>query len=70
MHISALDLVAAIVVGGAASLAGGYVAGNVLAGKVIGRDLAGFLGMLYGPTAGATGVVAGVAIVALLASRA
>jgi hypothetical protein len=69
MHLSALDLLAAVVFGSAASLAGGYFAGAGLGGKFIGRDLAGFLGMLYGPAAGATGVVVGAVVVSLLAAR-
>lgn len=69
MHVSALEIVGAIVVGGLASAVGGYLGGVALAGKDLGKDLAGFLGMLYGPAAGATGVIAGVAIVAVLATR-
>lgn len=68
MHVSVIEIVGAVVVGGLASVVGGYFGGISLAGKDIGKDLAGFLGMLYGPAAGA-GVIAGVAIVAVLAAR-
>lgn len=69
MHVSALEVASAIVIGGLASAVGGYFGGIALAGKDIGKDLAGFLGMLYGPAAGATGVIVGVAIVLVLAAR-
>ncbi len=64
-HPSAFEIFASIVLGAAASAVGGYFGGTTLAAKFIGRDLSGFLGMLYGPAAGATGVVLGVAAVAI-----
>jgi hypothetical protein len=70
MHLSTLDLVAGLVTGAAASVLGGYLGGTALAGKTIGRDLAGFLGILYGPPAGAVGVVVATVIVALLVKTA
>jgi hypothetical protein len=65
IHPSAAELLAAVVLGVTASAVGGYFGGTTLAAKFIGRDLSGFLGMLYGPAAGATGVVLGVAAVAI-----
>lgn len=70
MHVTLLDLLAALVVGGAASALGGYLGGTSLAAKFIGRDFAGYLGMLYGPTAGLTGVIAGLAVVAFISAQA
>jgi hypothetical protein len=69
MHVTPVELVAALVFGTAASLVGGYLGGTSLAAKDIGREFAGYLGMLYGPTAGATGVLAGVIVVAVIATR-
>jgi len=69
MHPSPLSLIAAVVLGGAASVAGGYLAGGAIGSKTIGPDLAHFLGMLYGPVAGATGVLAGAVIVAIVAAQ-
>jgi hypothetical protein len=70
MHPSTLSLIAAVVLGGAASVAGGYFAGGAIGGKTLGPDLAHYLGMLYGPVAGATGVIAGTVVVAILAAQA
>jgi hypothetical protein len=70
MDPSPFSLIAAVVLGGAASVAGGYLAGGAIGSKAIGADLAHFLGMLYGPVAGATGVIAGVVVVAIIAAQA
>lgn len=69
MQITLGAVVGAVLVGGAASLVGGYLGGTSLAAKYIGRDFAGYLGMLYGPVAGATGVIAGLLLVAVIAAR-
>lgn len=68
-HFTALDILAAVVVGGAASAVGGFFGGKALAAKFIGRDLAGYLGMLYGPPAGLTGVVAGLVVISIISAR-
>jgi hypothetical protein len=65
MNLTPLDVIAGIVIGTAASAAGGYLGGNALAAKFLGRDLAGFLGSLYGPLAGATGVIVAVVVLEL-----
>ena len=69
MHFSTMELVAAFVFGGAASFAGGYFGGVALGAKDLGRDLAGFLGLLYGPAAGGLGVLIGVVCIAALSAR-
>jgi len=69
MDVSFLDILGALVVGGAASALGGYLGGVNLGAKDLGREFAGFMGMLYGPTAGLTGVVVGLVIVAVVATR-
>jgi hypothetical protein len=69
MNLTPLDIIAGIVIGTAAAAGGGYLAGNALAAKFIGRDLAGFLGMLYGPLAGTTGVIVGIVAIELIGPR-
>jgi hypothetical protein len=68
MHVTPLDVAAGLVLGTLGSVAGGYLAGTSLNTKAVGRELAGYLGMLYGPAAGATGVVVGLVVVVVLAS--
>jgi len=70
MNVSALDIAAAVVVGTAASIAGGYLAGLTLGAKDLGPKLAGFVGALYGPAGGALGVLVGVLAVAVLGAEA
>ncbi len=65
MQITPVGIISAVVMGSAASVAGGYLAGVTLGGKDLGRGLAGFLGTLYGPLAGATGVMLGLCVLAL-----
>ena len=66
MQLTPLDLITGLLFVAAASIAGGYFGGTAVGGKALGRDLSGFLGMLYGPPAGAVGVIVGVVVVALL----
>ncbi len=70
MHVTPIEVIAALVAGTAASIVGGYLGGTSVAAKFIGRDFAGYLGMLYGPAAGATGVVAGLVVISLISARA
>ncbi len=67
MQITPLGIVATVLLATAASAAAGYVAGINLGGKDLGNSLAGFLGTLYGPIAGATGVIIGVCVLAVAA---
>jgi len=70
MNVSALEVAAAIVVGTAASVAGGYLGGVAIGAKNLGPKLSGFLGVLYGPAGGGLGVVIGVVAVSVLATKA
>jgi hypothetical protein len=70
MHVTPLEIVLALVLGGAASAAGGYISGRTLNGEAIGTEMAGYLGLLYGPTAGVGGVVIGLIVVGIIAARA
>ena len=68
MHVNALQVIGAIVLGGAASALGGYLSGVRLGSKWIGREFAGYMGFLYGPVAGLGGVIVGVIVVSALAA--
>jgi hypothetical protein len=51
--------------GAAASMAGGALSGIAIGGKHLGTHLAALMGAFFGPLAGATGIAAGLLILAL-----
>jgi hypothetical protein len=55
-----------LLIGTAASVAGGALSGIVIAGKELGAELAGMMGAFFGPLAGATGIAAGLLVLALV----
>ena len=61
-----MDILLAFVVGILASLAGGAISGIRIGGADLGRDLAAYMGMLYGVLAGAGAVVIGLVAAVLI----
>jgi hypothetical protein len=64
--LSIISAAIALFVGMAASLAGGALGGVAVGGKALGNELAALMGAFYGPLAGATGIVIGLIVLALL----
>lgn len=60
---------AILLIGTAASLAGGALSGIVIGGKHLGPNLAALMGAFFGPLAGTTGLAIGLLVLALLGSR-
>lgn len=61
-----MEIVIAFIVGILAALAGGAVSGIRIGGADLGRDLAAYMGMLYGLIAGGGAVVVGLAVTLLM----
>lgn len=61
---------AILLIGTAASLAGGALSGLVLGGKDLGVHLAALMGAFFGPLAGATGLAIGLLVLTLFGVRA
>lgn len=60
-------LVVSLVLGVAASIAGGSVGGLLIGRKVFGNELAALVGGFYGPLAGIPGVIVGLVVLAIIA---
>jgi hypothetical protein len=56
---------AIMVIGTAASLAGGALSGIIIGGKDLGPNLAALMGAFFGPLAGVTGLAGGLLALAL-----
>jgi hypothetical protein len=65
-HQSIVEIVAALLVGAMASIAGGGISGAVRNGETLGRQLAALFGMFYGVLGGTLGVAVGVAVLAMI----
>lgn len=61
--MTAATVVIAILIGTAASLAGGALGGVIIGGKDLGVKLAAMMGAFYGILGGAPGIIAGVALI-------
>lgn len=61
-----MDILIAFIVGIVAALAGGAISGIRIGGADLGRDLAAYMGMLYGLIAGGGAVVIGLIAVVLV----
>jgi hypothetical protein len=61
---------AILLIGTAASIAGGALSGIFIGGKDLGPNLAALMGAFFGPLAGATGIALGLLVLALLGLRA
>jgi hypothetical protein len=61
-----MEILIAFVVGIVAALAGGAISGIRIGGADLGRDLAAYMGMLYGLIAGGGAVVIGLIAVVLI----
>ena len=61
-----MEIVIAFIVGIVAALAGGAISGIRIGGADLGRDLAAYMGMLYGLIAGGGAVVIGLIAVVLI----
>jgi hypothetical protein len=57
---------AILLIGTAASLAGGALVGLAIGGRHLGPQLAALMGAFFGPLAGATGLVIGLLVLSLL----
>ncbi len=60
---------AILLLGTAASLAGGALAGMTIGGRDLGPHLAALMGAFFGPLAGATGIAIGLLALAVLGTR-
>lgn len=56
----------AAAIGIAASIVGGAIGGVVVGGKAIGNEVAAMMGGFFGPLAGASGVLIGLILIAIL----
>lgn len=61
-----MEILIAFIVGIVAALAGGAISGIRIGGADLGRDLAAYIGMLYGLIAGGGAVVIGLIAVVLI----
>lgn len=61
-----MEILIAFIVGIVAALAGGAISGIRIGGADLGRDLAAYMGMLYGLIAGGGAVVIGLIAVVLI----
>ena len=61
-----MEIIIAFIVGILAALAGGAVSGIRIGGADLGRDLAAYMGMLYGLIAGGGAVVVGLVLAVLI----
>ncbi|MHB0772873.1 hypothetical protein ACYCVF_32055 [Bradyrhizobium sp. 1.29L] len=59
-------LVVSLVLGVAASIAGGSIGGLLIGRKVLGNELAALVGGFYGPLAGIPGVIVGLVALAII----
>jgi hypothetical protein len=64
--LTLLGALGALVIGIAASVAGGAAGGILTGGKALGNELAALMGGFYGPLAGIGGTVLGLVVVALI----
>jgi hypothetical protein len=63
LDMTAGTIIIAILIGAAASLAGGAVGGMLVGGKDLGVKLAAIMGAFYGILGGLPGVIAGLALI-------
>ena len=69
MEIASLSIsgaAVALIVGIAASVAGGALGGIAVGGKALGNELAAMMGGFYGPLAGVPGILIGLIVLALI----